>query len=87
MQMIQIFGTWIGVSPITNLEIPAALEYLQSIPETASEPGTNGAVTQTQRLLDAPIFAQTKSELELLALEYVHTQGHSVTGVQRQQLG
>jgi len=81
MQMIQIFGTWIGVAPITNLDRDAALEYLQSIPETPKESGTNGAVTQSQRLLDAPLFAQTKSELELLALEYVTTQGHSVTGV------
>ena len=82
MQMIQIFGTWIGVAPVTNLDTGAALEYLQSIPETDKQSGTNGAVTQSQRLLDAPVFAQTKSELELLALEYVHTQGHTVTGVQ-----
>lgn len=82
MQMIQIFGTWIGVAPVKTLDLKGALEYVQTVPETVAEPGTNGSVTESQRLLDAPEFETVKRELEQLALEYVHLQGHRVHSVQ-----
>ena len=82
MQMIQIFGTWIGVAPVKSLDLRTALEYVQTVPETVAEPGTNGSVTESQRLLDVPEFVTVKRELEQLALEYVHLQGHRVHSVQ-----
>jgi len=82
MQMIQIFGTWIGVAPIRNIDTQALLLHVQSLPETVAGPGTSGSVTQSQRLLDAPEFSSVKRELEQLCFEYVHTQGHRVQGVQ-----
>ena len=54
---------------------------MQSVPETVAEPGTNGSVTQSQRLLDAPELELVKRELEQLSLEYVHLQGHVVDSV------
>ena len=79
--MIQIFGAWIGIAPIRSLNLEHALQYVQSVPETVAEPGTNGSVTQSQRLLDAPELELVKRELEQLSLEYVHLQGHVVDSV------
>jgi uncharacterized protein (TIGR02466 family) len=82
MQMIQIFGTWIGIAPIKNLDLEQAQEYVKTIPEQYAEGYDNGSVTVTQRLLDAPEFDTVKQELEQLTLEYVHLQGHRVERVQ-----
>lgn len=82
MQMIQIFGAWIGVAPVTSLDLGHALDYVKTVKETYAEGYDNGSVTVTQRLLDAPEFSSVKQELAALCLEYVHTQGHRVQGVQ-----
>ena len=82
MQMIQIFGTWIGIAPVTSLDIQAATQYVQTVEETHAEGFDNGTVTVTQRLLDAPEFSAVKRELEQLTLDYVHLQGHRVHSVQ-----
>jgi uncharacterized protein (TIGR02466 family) len=81
MQMIPIFGTWVGAAPINSLNLEQALEHVQGLEEHHAEGYDNGTVTVTQRLLDDPAFGSVKSELEQLVLEYVHLQGHSVGGV------
>jgi uncharacterized protein (TIGR02466 family) len=81
MQMIPIFGTWVGVAPIHSLNIDSALEHVQSRDEEHAYGGGNGSVTVTQRLLDADVFKSVKQECETLAHEYVKLQGHQVEAV------
>tara|TARA_B110000093_G_scaffold172550_1_gene203674 strand:- start:2 stop:607 length:606 start_codon:yes stop_codon:yes gene_type:complete len=78
MQMIQIFGAWIGATRLSSLDINAALDYVQTID---NDIGGNGATTVTQRLLDVPIFNSVKKEIEILTKEYVVNQGHIVDEV------
>lgn len=78
MQMIQMFGTWIGAVRLTRLDINATLDYVKTIDNTN---GANGATTITQRLLDAPIFNDVKQEIEILTKNYVVNQGHIVDKV------
>lgn len=81
MQMIPIFGTWIGVAPIHSLDIQSALEYVQSCDEEHAYGGDNGSVTVTQRLLDAAVFKDVKLECERLSHKYVRQLGHQVEAV------
>jgi len=81
MQMIPIFGTWVGVAPIHSLNIQSALEYVQVCDEEYAYGGDNGSVTVTQRLLDAEIFKDVKLECEILSHEYARQQGHQVEAV------
>ena len=81
MQMIPVFGTYVGVAKIESLNIEKALEYVQTLEEEDAYGGDNGAVTITQRLLDAPIFVDVKKEIENLSKEYVSIQGHVVDEV------
>ena len=78
MQMIQIFGAWIGATRLSSLDINAALDYVQTID---NDIGGNGATTVTQRLLDVPVFNSVKKEIEILTKEYVVNQGHIVDEV------
>jgi uncharacterized protein (TIGR02466 family) len=78
MQMIQMFGAWIGATRLSSLDINTALEYVQKID---NDIGSNGATTVTQRLLDTPEFKDVKQEIEILTKEYVVNQGHIVDEV------
>ena len=81
MQMIPVFGAWVGIAKIESLDIDAALAYVQTLDEKDAYGGDNGAVTVTQRLLDAPVFKGVKEEIEQLSTEYVNLQGHLVDEV------
>ena len=78
MQMIQVFGTWIGVAKLESLDIDKSLAYVRTLKNDA---GVNGETTVTQRLLDLPIFKDVKIEIEDLSKEYVSQQGHIVDRV------
>lgn len=77
MQMIPIFGTWVGVAQLRSLDIAAALEHVGTL-EQKPESSGRGSVTTTQRLLDAPLFQAVKAECEQLSKAYVKLQGHEV---------
>ena len=84
MQMIPMFGTFVGAAKLESLDpttISTALEYVSTLDEKDAEGGDNGAVTITQRLLDAPLFSEVKKECEHLAKAYVDVQGHQVDEV------
>ena len=81
MQMIPIFGTYVGAAKLKSLDVAAALEHVKTLEETDAYGGDNGAVTITQRLLDAPLFSEVKKECEHLAKAYVDVQGHQVDEV------
>jgi uncharacterized protein (TIGR02466 family) len=78
MQMIQIFGAWVGVAKLENLDIEKSLAHVQTLDY---ENGVNGATTANQRLLDLPIFKDVKVEIEELSKEYASQQGHVVDRV------
>jgi len=82
MQMIPIFGAYVGAAKLESLDVNAALEYVKTLDEKDAYGGDNGAVTITQRLLDAPMFSEVKKECEHLAKAYVEVQGHTVDQVQ-----
>lgn len=81
MQMIQVFGTWVGVARLNSLDINKALEYVQTLDMDKDEVENGGYTTKTQRILDESIFTEVKKEIEVLAKEYVTTQGHIVEEV------
>jgi|AntAceMinimDraft_1070359.scaffolds.fasta_scaffold06828_5 uncharacterized protein (TIGR02466 family) len=81
MQMIPIFGAWVGVAQLQSLDIAAALKYVNTLDKTIEQPAGNGAVTVTQRLLDAPVFREVKLECQQLSKAYVSLQGHLVDQV------
>lgn len=79
MQMIPIFGTWVGVARLESLDIKGSLEHVNGL--DMERDSTDGATTITQRLLDAPIFREVKEECERLTLQYVGIQGHQVGSI------
>jgi uncharacterized protein (TIGR02466 family) len=81
MQMIPMFGTYIGAAKLKSLDVDAALEHVKTLDEKYAHGGDNGNVTVTQRLLDAPMFSEVKKECEHLAKAYVDVQGHQVDDV------
>lgn len=81
MQMIPMFGTYVGAAKLKSLNVDSALEYVKNLKEHDAYGGDNGAVTVTQRLLDEPIFKDVKDECEHLAKAYVDVQGHQVDEV------
>jgi uncharacterized protein (TIGR02466 family) len=81
MQMIPIFGTWVGMAKLQSLDIAAALEHVGTLDKKHESGSNNGSVTITQRLLDAPIFQAVKAECEQLSKDYVKLQGHQVEQV------
>lgn len=76
MQIIPIFGTYIGVAKIESLDIDNALEHVQSLESYTKE--DHGYNTVTLRMLHDPVFAEVKKEIEQLSKEYVSIQGHVV---------
>jgi len=78
MQMIPIFGAWLGFTQLQSLDIQAALDYVKMIDE---QKAMDNGTTITQRLLDAPLFKDVKAECELLSKTYVDIQGHQVDQV------
>lgn len=84
MQMIPMFGTYVGAAKLESLDtttIDRALEYVKTLDEKDAYGGDNGAVTITQRLLDDSLFSEVKKECEHLAKAYVEVQGHTVDQV------
>jgi uncharacterized protein (TIGR02466 family) len=81
MEMIQVFGIWIGAAKLESLDINKALQYVQTLDEEYAYGGVTGTVTITQRLLDAPIFTDVKKEIETLSKEYASIHGHIVDEV------
>jgi len=81
MQMIPVFGAWVGVAKLESLNINETLEYVKSLDEQHAYGGDNGTVTVNQRLLDDSIFENVKTEIEKLTKEYIDIQGHVVEEV------
>lgn len=81
MQMIPIFGAWVAVSKLQSLDIALALQHVSTLQQTQANDSDTGAVTTTQRLLDAPLFQAVKAECQQLCKAYVESQGHQVEQV------
>jgi uncharacterized protein (TIGR02466 family) len=84
MQLVDIFPTTLAYLKLKSCDPNRMLEVLLDIGfefETGDHKD-NGGHTADQSLLDRVEFADAKREIELQTLEYTHSLGHSVEGIQ-----
>jgi len=78
MDLIELFGVYIGSTKLKSLDIPNSINYVKSIEHQSAQGGDHGQVSVSQMILDDPFFKNVKEEIEQLAAEYVRKYGHEV---------
>jgi uncharacterized protein (TIGR02466 family) len=82
MNLIELFGVYIGSTKLESLDIVKAIKFVNSIEHESAEGGDHGQVSVSQMILHEPFFKDVKDEIEHLATTYVSMHGHAIDQVQ-----